>query len=107
MFEFPTHKQLAENFERRKRNGDAARMLADESDDVKEGGFYTVSKSFSSGDESWTEDFWEVLSVCGPKAYVKIHPRHGEPILRFWDIAGRAWYSADDAWAIKLADADG
>ena len=100
--EFPTPKEMADNQARMKANGAEARMMADDGDKVEAGHFYTVSKSFSRGDGSWTENFWEVLSINGPKAYVKIHARIGhDHTLRFWDIEDRAWYLADDAMLIK------
>jgi hypothetical protein len=96
----PTLREIAAIQEQNKARGDAARMMSDDGDTPEPGHFYTVSKSFSSGDGSWTDVFWEVLSVNGPKAYVKIHTGYTDPVVRFWEIGDRAWYLADDAWAI-------
>ena len=98
---FPTHSELKEIWADQKRSGDAERMLADDGVTPEAGHFYTVSKDFTRGDGSWTEDFWEVLNVTGPKAFVRIHRDHGDPIERFWPIADRAWYNADPAWALR------
>lgn len=93
-FEFPTREEL-------KANGNQARMMADEGDAVEVGHVYTVSPSFTNGDRSWTECFWEVLTISGPNAFVRIHERHDRPNERFWQIQDRAWYLADDAWEIS------
>ncbi|MFG6591255.1 hypothetical protein [Sulfitobacter sp. 1A12157] len=100
-WQFPTPAEMAQARADMKAAGEAARMMADEGDKPEAGHFYTVSKSFSNGDGSWTELFWEVLSVSGPKAFVRIHERHGEPIERFWMIEDRAWYLADEAWSLR------
>jgi hypothetical protein len=99
---FPTQKELTQIWDRQKKNGDAARMMADTSSAMpKPGNFYTVSADFKRGDQSWTEEFWEVLSINGPNAFVRIHRRHGDPVQMFFEIADRAWYTANDAWALK------
>ena len=100
-FNFPTHEQMTNECARQKASGDAVRMLSDDWDKPEPGNFYTVSRSFERGDGSWVECFWEVLSVNRTKAFVRIHQDHGKPIERFWEISGRAWYLANDAWALK------
>lgn len=93
-FDFPTREEM-------KANGEQARMMSDEGDKVLAGHVYTVSPSFTNGDRSWIECFWEVLAVSGPNAFVRIHERHSDPSERFWQIQDRSWYLADDAWAIS------
>jgi hypothetical protein len=100
---FPTLREIAEIQEQNKARGDAARMMSDDGDTPKPGHFYTVSMSFSDGDTSWTDVFWEVLTVNGQSAYVKIHEDYKNPVIRFWDIGDRAWYLADDAWAMSVS----
>ena len=64
-----------------KEAGEKARSLARDSDDVLAGHFYTVSPSFETGDESWCEDFWEVLSINGSNALVRTHGADGDSTI--------------------------
>lgn len=82
--------------------GHAARMQADPGEAPRAGHFYTVSPDFTFGDRSWCDCFWEVMTVNGANAFVRIHD-HRETIDRFWPIAERAWYLADDAKAASEA----
>lgn len=85
-----------------KQKGEAVRLMSDDGDTPVKGSFYTVSPDFTNGDRSWIENFWEVISVNGPNVFVRIHKRapiSGENVERFFPIADRAWYNADDAWA--------
>ncbi len=81
-----------------KKEGQATRMMTDEGIQPKAKHFYTVSADFAHGDRSWISDFWEVLSVNGANAYVRIHREHGSPVEKFFPISERSWYLADDAW---------
>lgn len=102
MFGFPTPEELQKLRADDKARGDKVRMMADASDKVEAGNFYTVTPSFSNGDGSWVECFWEVLTVNGTRVFVRIHDRFDrEPNERFWDIEDRAWYLANDAWEAK------
>lgn len=87
-----------------KERGQKARLMADDSDKVEAGHFYTVSPNFSGGDRSWCDDFWEVISINGGNALVTIHTRHGDNVTKFWPMEDRAWYLADDAH--KLVNPD-
>ncbi|MDW3181740.1 hypothetical protein [Roseobacter sp.] len=95
---FPSPGEMRAIRENARKEGEAARMMADDGDAVSPGNFYTVSKSFDQGDRSWIDDFWEVITVNGPKAYVKIHTSSGREVCRFFEISNRAWYLANDAW---------
>lgn len=102
---FPTPAEIAATQERMKARGEEARMMSDESDKVEPGHFYTVSRSFNNGDGSWCDNFWEVVTVNGPNAFVRIHEPHGRNIERFFEIGQRAWYLADDAYAARTPEA--
>lgn len=101
-FHIPTPRELDEHFERRRKAGDAERMLAADGVMPEAGHFYTVTRTFSQADGSWCDSFWEVLTINGGNAFVRIHTPY-EQIERFWAIADRGWYLADDAWAAKVA----
>ena len=92
--------EFAKTQDRLRDAGMAARMSADDGVVPEAGRVYTVSRSFRNGDGSWVSDFWEVLTINGGNAFVRIHTPY-EKIERFWEIADRAWYTADDAWALK------
>lgn len=86
--------------------GDAARMLSDDGVTPEVGGVYTVSRDFTCGDGSWNDCFWEVLSISGPNVLIQIHGRY-ETFKRIFRIEERAWYPADEAFAIfKKAESD-
>lgn len=87
-------------------NGQQARLMAEDSDKVIVGHFYTVSRNFSSGDGSWCDCFWEVISINGANALVTIHTKHGENETRFWPMEDRAWYLADDAYKLVNINQD-
>ena len=86
--------------ERMATRGQQARLMADNSDKVEAGHFYTVSSSFSGGDSSWCDCFWEVISINGANALVTIHTKNDENVTRFWQMDDRAWYLADDAYKL-------
>lgn len=98
--EFPSHQELKEIWAEQRRNGEAVRMMADDGDKPETGRYYTVSKTFDRGDGSWDDCFWQVLTINGPKAFVRIHDGN-RLVERFVDINNRAWYLADDAWKAK------
>ena len=84
-----------------KANGEEARLMADESDEVVAGSAYTVSRSFFNGDRSWIEEFWHVMAVAGSNALVRIESRERNGFEPKWfRIDERAWYNADEAWKI-------
>ena len=101
MFNFPTHQEMQQIQAQRKANGDAVRMMHDEGDKPEAGHYYTVSPSFRDGDRSWCDDFWEVVSIHGPNAFVRIHDYR--KVERFEVIAERHWYLADEAWKARSA----
>jgi hypothetical protein len=103
MFNFPTPSEMEAIRAERKRSGEVARLMSDDGDAPKAGGFYTVSKDFTGGDGSWCECFWEVLTINGPKVFVRIHDGGSRKIERFFTISDRAWYAADNAWAASEA----
>jgi hypothetical protein len=103
---FPTMAEIEEFRERAKKNGQAVRMMHDEGDTPEAGHVYTVSASFSMGDRSWVSGFWEILTINGPKAFVRIHTEF-DTIERFEEIENRAWYLADDAFALRTKQEEG
>lgn len=92
-------KEINEYQDRMRRFGEHARLMSEDGVRPSPGHFYTVSCSFRSGDASWTENFWEVLTVNGSNAFVRIHCQHEQTLEYFFEIEDRAWFLADDAWA--------
>lgn len=78
-----------------KRNGEAARAMADDTETPVAGKFYTVTPCFDRGDRSWTDAIWRVLEVCGANAVVEII-RPSETLIRVEPIGSRAWYSVSE-----------
>ena len=82
-----------------RKDGEAARMAADDGVSPEVGGTYTVSPDFITGDRSWTDCFWHIIARSGPNLLVQIHDSFTAPPARLFREDERAWYPAGDAFA--------
>ena len=82
-----------------KRDGEAARLMADEGVKPEAGKHYTVSKDFQCGDRSWCDCIWHVKAISGPNLFVDIIRPSNWPAVYHTGIFNeieRAWYPADE-----------